>query len=143
MACAAGAGTVTFRESIIKIPPAHISQIVSVIRGQLASRVELAASKPRTRLDRPAPGKAHSGSRNIEAEIGRRIRAIRDDDPRRGRKAFHIFLEAVLLAQLGDHLINDPTFQQIIDEVQDSMEADTELRSLIDAAINHLLSGTQ
>lgn len=88
-----------------------------------------------------APRKpATSVSDNVEGLIGRRVKSIARDDPKRGRKAFHIFLEAILLSHFGEQFINDPSFQQLIDDVQDSMEADAELRPMIDTAIEHLLS---
>jgi hypothetical protein len=124
----------------IKIPPSSIGQLVSVIRAQLATRVDVNSLKQRPSAGQSPTKSRTPGPENLETVIGQRVRAINRDDPKLGRKAFHIFLEAILFSHFGEQLINDPKFHQIIDDVQDTMEADTELRPLIDAAIEHLLS---
>lgn len=72
--------------------------------------------------------------------IQRRIKGIAKDDPKRGKKAFRVFLEAVLLSQFGDHLINDPQFQQMVEDVQAAMESDNDVKMMIDSAIDSLLA---
>ncbi len=74
--------------------------------------------------------------------IGLRVRQIARDDPQRGRKAFSVFLEAVLLAHFGPHMVTDPQFHRLLDEVQGAMEADPACARLVEDAIGHLLSQT-
>jgi hypothetical protein len=68
------------------------------------------------------------------------VLVIDPDDPQRERKAFRIFLESVLLAELGDELINDPAFYQMVEDVQLQMEGDPELASAISQAAKLLLA---
>ena len=113
-----------------------VGELVSVIQAQLAARPAARAK---------AGGRAlRSGRRDAQEQLTRlietRIGQIGRDDPQRGRKAFRVFLEAVLLSQLGDGLVNDPRFFQMVDEVQGAMEADPACSLLIGSAIDQLLS---
>ena len=66
--------------------------------------------------------------------LANRILVIAPDDPQRHRKAFRAFLEAVLLAELGESLINDAAFYQMVDDIQQQMESDPQLaKALSDA----------
>lgn len=77
---------------------------------------------------------------NLASLIELRVAQIARDDAQRGRKAFRVFLEAVLLSQLGEQLLNDPKFFQLVDDIQFAMEAEPGCRLLIDSAIAQLLS---
>ena len=77
---------------------------------------------------------------SLGAVIGRRIQAIDPNDPDRRRKAFRVFLESVLLAELGEALINDPAFYQLVDQVQAQMQADADLARAMDEAADLLLA---
>lgn len=72
--------------------------------------------------------------------IAVRIKALDPDDPKRGRKAFRIFLESVLLSELGEGLINDPQFYQMVDKIQDTMERDPRILAAIEQAVAALLN---
>lgn len=112
-----------------------VNELVSVIQGQLAAR------RPATR--KPAGQAAARGTRyapgQLTALIEQRVRQIGADDPQRGRKAFRVFLEVVLLSHFGEALVADPKFFQLVDEVQGSLEADAACAELIASAIAHLL----
>lgn len=116
-----------------------VAQLVAVIRSQLAPRVELNSVTARANPRRAPRATAQAEkSRQLEAVLAQRIRSIERDDPRRGKKAFRIFLESVLLAHFGQQLINDPQFYQLAERVHDTMEADPELAAMIGTAIAHL-----
>lgn len=76
---------------------------------------------------------------DVQATIAQRVAAIDPDDPERPRKAFRVFLEAVLLSELGQHLANDPAFYQLVSDVQQQMQADPRLAAAIDRASAALL----
>jgi hypothetical protein len=113
-----------------------INQLVSVIRARLG------AAAPTT--GRRAPARAGGGSRytdrNLTALIETRVQQIRRDDPQRGRKAFRVFLEVVLLTHLGEELMNDPRFYQVLDDVQHALESDASSAALVQQAVDQLLS---
>ncbi len=118
-----------------------VAQLVAVIQRQLAAPANTGSLLAR----RPVAPRTAAGHRyakeNLAPLIELRVRQIGKDDPDRGRKAFRVFLEAVLLSQLGEGLLNDPQFYQLVDDVLRAMEGDTVCRPLIDSAIEQLLSG--
>jgi hypothetical protein len=114
-----------------------VNELVSVIQGQLATR-----SPARRPAERPAPRSTRYAPGQLTALIEQRVRQIGADDPQRGRKAFRVFLEAVLLSHFGEALVADPKFFQVVDEVQGGLEADPACAQLVDRAIAHLLGQT-
>jgi hypothetical protein len=118
---------------------AGVNQLVSVIRSQLAGRLPAAPPKVADGgTARAAPGRY--AEENLAALIDLRVRQIGRDDPQRGRKAFRVFLEAVLLSHLGEQLANDARFYQLLDDVQGALEADPAANAMVASAIAHLLS---
>lgn len=73
----------------------------------------------------------------LEPGMLRRIKSIPHDDPERRRKAFRMFMESVLLNQLGKSLLGEPEFDRLVDAVLLQIEQDPELResSLVAADI--------
>lgn len=117
---------------------ASVGQLVAVIQSQLAARGRAAAGKAMPRKARAGSGREAGG---LKALIELRVRHIGADDPARGRKAFRIFLESVLLAELGEELNADPRFHQLVDDVQRTLESDVRCAPLVQDAITHLLAG--
>jgi len=124
-----------------------IQQIVAVIRQQIASPVSKAPTSPAP-VSAGATGKssktkasAKSRQSNLSGLIAKRVGALEKTDPDRGRKAFRIFLESILLNEFGDELINNPGFYQMIDDIQGQMEKNPDISALMQQAIAQLLSG--
>jgi hypothetical protein len=117
----------------------NIAQLVASIRSQLAAPSTPVSPAQVTRTRQNAIQSSNYSPENLESLIGQRIKQIERDDPHRGKKAFRVFLEVVLLSQLGEQLINDPKFYQLLDDVQTSIETDPEIGSLVDKATAHLL----
>lgn len=88
---------------------------------------------------KPQTGEMPPGPKDIGSHIAQRIRAIEGSYPERRRKAFRIFLEATLSADLGSDLINDSAFFKLVEEVHESMERDRDLQAVIDTAADELL----
>lgn len=78
-------------------------------------------------------------AKDVNTLVAQRVLAIASDDPHRRRKAFRIFLESILIHEFGDALINDPAFHTLVDNVQQTMERNTELLTAIDTAGEFLL----
>jgi hypothetical protein len=116
-----------------------VQQIVATIRAEMASRVAQGGVRGlKPELKRPARPKAAVGSR-MGGLINQRVAALDPADPQRGRKAFRIFLESVLLGEFGEELMNDPAFYQMVDDVQQLMEGDARVTAAIDKAVASLL----
>jgi hypothetical protein len=125
-----------------------VSQLVTVIRNQLSAHApagKTPAGKTQAgAANKHAPGKQRGASPYAEENLGPlielRVRQIGRDDPQRGRKAFRVFLEAVLLSHFGSGMVNDPAFHQMVDDIQLAMEGNVECARLIDSAIAQLLA---
>jgi hypothetical protein len=114
-----------------------VSDLVRVIQAQLTQRPGTPAARGRA----PArSGAAGATSDELAALIELRVRQLDRDDPQRGRKAFRLFLESVLLAQFGSAAGNDPKFHLLVDDVQAAMERNDAMRAMMDKAIDHLLA---
>jgi hypothetical protein len=111
-----------------------VQQIVAAIRAEMAGRVQTGAASRRSAAKPARKATSRTGSL-----IADRVRALDPADPDRGRKAFRIFLESVLLAELGEELINDPGFYQLVDQVQRTMEDSPRISSAMTKAVGRLL----
>ena len=102
------------------------SQLAALIRVQVAA---LRKRQGGARAGAAAPHEAPDAdaASDLAAVVAQRIRAIPAGDPQRERKAFRLFLETVLLSELGESLANDPSFAAMVDHVQAQMESDPQL----------------
>lgn len=120
------------------------SQLAALIRQQIGASREAAglrdktASRSKASREQDAPKTASAD--DLPALVIRRVAAIDPHDPQRRRKAFRIFLETVLLAELGGDLINDPAFYDLVANVQAQMEAHPQLAAAIARASDSLIA---
>ena len=113
------------------------TQLISIIRDQLI-KSSTGFSTPSNKIKNTGP--KEKSSQSLFNMTAKRIRTIDRDDPSRNRKAFKYFLESVLLGELGEEMINDPAFYQLVDQVQKTMESDARLSAQIDEAGTILLN---
>ncbi len=111
-----------------------VTQLVAAIRSQLGATAPLRPAKG----GRPAA--RGQGAQDLAGLIELRVAQIAADDPQRGRKAFRVFLEAVLLAHFGARVANDARFHQMLDDIQQAMEAEPASRELVEQAVAYLLA---
>ena len=102
-------------------------QLAALIRVQVASLRRRQGGGRAASAPAAAPADSASAQQDLSAIVAQRIRAIPRDDPQRERKAFRLFLETVIVAELGTALVNDPSFAVMIDHVQRQMESDPQL----------------
>jgi hypothetical protein len=118
-----------------------VNQLVASIRGQLAGQRAATPGKPVSREKTTTArntGNAENGA-SLDQLIAGRIRQIERDAPNRGKKAFRVFLEAVLLAELGEQLMHDPGFYNILDDVQNALTAHPATQKMVEQATAQLL----
>jgi len=115
-----------------------VTQLVAAIRTQLSQQT---TNKQVAARQRSAHAGKMTQQESLESLIQKKIRRIDKNALDRGKKAFRIFLETILLAHFGENLVNDPAFYQLVDDVQSAMESDPEIKETIDAAVRHLLAG--
>jgi hypothetical protein len=126
------------------IAPLSIQQIVATIRQEMVARVGAPVSAATPRLQRSKnPRATQDKAVGVSRLIGHRIRALQPDDPNRGRKAFRIFLESILLNELGENLVNDPSFYDMVDTIHSQMESNPQIADAMRDAVDQLLSASQ
>jgi hypothetical protein len=109
------------------------NRLAALIRVQVASL----RKRQGARADAPATSASDASAQgdDVAAIVAQRIRAIPQGDPQRERKAFRLFLETVLVSELGAAVVNDPSFAVMVDHVQKQMESDPQLaQASLDAA---------
>lgn len=109
------------------------TQLVGLLREQLAKSAD---NTVRARTGTPLQEVTNL---QVSELIALRVAKISRDDPDRGRKAFRIFVEGVLIGHFGDHVARDPKFHQLVDDVQAQMEGSPGVAPLVRKAIAHLL----
>ncbi|MRD48700.1 hypothetical protein [Caenimonas koreensis] len=116
------------------------SQLAALIRAQVGfARSRRAggkvASGARTRRK---PQVAHA-SGDLSSAVAVRIRSIGRDDPDRASKALRMFLETVVMAELGPDIANDPNFAVMLDHVEHQLDSDAEIALAAQQAAKFLL----
>jgi hypothetical protein len=116
-------------------------QLAALIRDQVSvlQRPACLPARGQVIAQRRKSGKSLQ-DQDLANLVALRVRALDPDDPQRERKAFRVFLESVLLAELGENLINDPAFYRMVDDIQQQMEDDGALASSIHEASRQLLA---
>jgi hypothetical protein len=115
------------------------SRLLAQIRAQaLEWKQRIAARRDAQARDAPSS----TGAQDWMAQVARGVVAIDPSDPDRRRKAFRIYLQAVLARECGIQQVGDRAFQELVDRVQETMEADARLRRAIETAGHMLLQNT-
>lgn len=127
-----------------RIDSEGIRALAAIMRAQVQALSRPAVTQTPTTAASPGTDKAskRTKSEDLAARLARRARAIDPSDPDASDKAMHVFLESVLLAEFGEHLINDPAFHQIVEGVYQQMRANAELAAMMDSATRGLLGGS-
>lgn len=111
--------------------------------GRLAQLIQQRTVSGTRAGDTGRTGKSATAKKAAEppafTELLKRVASLAPDDQERERKAFRYFLEAALVSDLGANLINDPKFHQLVDIVQQRMEAQPELLAASQRAARLLL----
>jgi hypothetical protein len=115
-------------------PVGNINQIVEALRQQIAEKTNRAKTggKANTGVAGQKQHLARATNAEIQETIAKRLRAVDPDDPSRRHKTIRTFLEAVLLAELGEDLVNDPMFYELVSNVQTAMESDANTRQKLE-----------
>jgi hypothetical protein len=107
-----------------------------------ALQAQVVALRERTakRASAGAAPRQAAAQQPLSAAMTQRIAAIDGADPQRRRKAVRVLLEAELAREFGPALLNDPTLPQLLDAVQDRMQADAQLAEAVQALGDWLLA---
>lgn len=112
-------------------------QLAALIRAQLSR-----SRKSGAQVGNKGASAANrtSATPELARTIAQRIQAIPADDPQREQKALRMYLESVLLTELGPALVNDPAFHLMVDQVQARIENDPEIARTAAQAARALLA---
>lgn len=77
----------------------------------------------------------------LRGQLLARVSHLEGNESQRRRQVFRIFLELVLVSRFGPALASDPGFANVLDQVQQAMEADPVLRVCVDKAMDEVLKG--
>lgn len=129
-------------------PISRLSRTLSALRLGTKARSSETASQAG---NKNAPTKAdaaaaqieqqRAGAEHLRADIARLIGAIDPRDPNRSGTAVRIFIERVLLSELGSQLERSPQFHTIVADVQKAMEEDDEVKRELQSLISTLGQG--
>ena len=92
------------------------------------------ASTSGTEQAQNQPTEALEGA-TLRAQIRARLVRIGLTDPRRARE---VFVETILAAELGEHLLRDPAFTDMVKRVSDHIGADARLGSRLQVLLQAL-----
>ncbi|MBE7367180.1 hypothetical protein [Ramlibacter pallidus] len=117
------------------IDPSH--QLAALLRKQVSAVRDGGAKAG------PAgsPARAERAQSDAASVAAGRIQALSPNDPDRKKKALRIFLESVLLQELGAQLVHDPSFPNMVDAVQGQMQADSQMAAAADELSELLVAG--
>jgi hypothetical protein len=114
------------------------TQLAALIRSQVATLRRQKQTRSESAL-KTVPGDDVAPKQDLASVVAQRVRTLNPDDPHRPRKALRIFLEAVLLSELGQDLVGDPLFAGMVDHVLQQMDSDPDLAAASAAAAKLLL----
>lgn len=113
------------------------SQLALALKSQVAAMKERGRAQGSTAA-RQAGSTPHD---SVSGTLAQRMQAIAPDDPQRRQKAVRLFLQAELVREFGDALLNDPQFGTMLDAVQEQMAQDEKTAAAVSALGDWLLAG--
>lgn len=107
----------------------RVDQVLVLLRQQLAAR----SGKPAQSAQPNSIGAAQAsvGQPLLEVLI-RRLAELRAKGLTDRSALTRLLIEQMLTAQVGEHLLNDGSFQRVVDDVQQALEADADLRESLE-----------
>ena len=116
-------------------------QLAALLRQQVTSLRRSAGAGAGTAAAVSGSASQAGAATDIAAVVAQRIQGISAQDPQRRHTAIRIFLESVLLQELGPQLVNDPSFPDMVEAVHRQMQQDQEMSAAADQLAGVLLAG--
>lgn len=116
----------------------RVNQVIETLRRQIAESARQLDSTPTQRTAGQRPAKELPGLVSLRAGIQEKIRGLDAADPQRNRRARRAFLESVLAWELGDELLLDQRFADMLDHIEVAMKSNPELDRRFDQMILEL-----
>lgn len=117
-----------------------LTRAIATLRKSLDAPGAAALKRPAGNQTQPRH-QPHEGVLAAQSHVGTlasRLAVLRQDDPQRTRKALRLFIEAVLLDELGGELILSAEFERLVDRALSAIEKDETLRDTLLQATQEL-----
>ncbi len=119
-------------------PVSRLNRVMEVLRRQMTDETRHTDATNR-RLNAGTPNRAAPASQpsiqTLRRQIGDRIRAIDQRDPKREQKTRRAFLESILLWEFGETIGRDAHFDDLLEHIQQTFGATPEIVQQLDALI--------
>lgn len=121
----------------------RLNQVVLLLRQQLLSRAgkEKAGAAPSTAARARGGRAARSEKRDLDKVVSARLDTLRNAGIENTHLLKRAFIEQILISGLGDHLVNEARFQELVDEVLKTLVQDPELGLLLEMVIGAAPAG--
>lgn len=118
-----------------------LSQVMETLRRQLAESAK--------RLDRGTKASAKGGAsstskptsrvsaQDLQKRVRERLQAL-DQGNGYQQRATRVFLESVLTWEFGDDLVHDTRFSEMLNEINQTLEADPDLQARMQTLLDQL-----
>jgi len=111
--------------------------LLASIRAHALAWRKVAKHRSPGGAEAPAPEPESGG--DWLAVVGHSVAAIPPDAPQRNRRAFRVYLKALLARECGVREVTHPEFESLVDQVLETMEANSRLKDAMAAAGELLL----
>lgn len=119
-------------------PISKLTRTLSVLRQDGKPRTGAATAQSQRRGSANAPAAPEASAQQLRTEIAKRLRAIARDDPNRRNASIRVFVERVLVHELGSQLQSSPKFPGLVADVQQAMESDDGVKAELEALLLEL-----
>ncbi|WP_172200496.1 hypothetical protein [Niveibacterium sp. COAC-50] len=122
--------------------------MVDALRGTehvraLAAAIQRAVAQRQPRAQRRASAKVRGQTPRANTALAGlidRARAIDPQNPQREQLALRLFIEGVLIAELGERIALEPAFAQLVRDVEDTLRATPAIQADLRRAAQALTS---
>lgn len=122
-------------------PITRLNRLMEALRQQLAGSAKRMDSQTGlfTTTEAQSRGRSERPSiQELRSRVETRLLALESGTPDRKRRARRIFFESVLTWEFGDELLLDNQFARMIDNIQETVEADPEMDRQFDELLSSL-----
>lgn len=121
-----------------------LSKLMEALRRQQATGNEnVKRRKSQGRNEEPSElhRSAKPNIEQFERRLTERLQGLNLEDEARYRKGTRIFLEAVLTWELGEDLIQDARFADMVEHVETQMRSQPEISAKLDRLLDQMMRG--
>lgn len=119
-------------------PVSKLGRALAVVRRAASARKPSSSAQGQVAARGEGPPRQPVTDAQLRTEIARQLGALNPNDPNRRDVSAKVFLEQVLLRELGPDLLTSQRLQSAIRDVQQVMDADPAVRAEFDALLEEM-----